>query len=152
MIDEEDESLPVPPFSPLRRGGFSVGSIKENNSFKKVNRGQAIPKNARSRDSLTRVFNTNLFFSHLNAEERETITNALFQETYQPGDVIIQQGDEGDNFYIIDQGEVEVRINNEAVSSISEGGSFGELALIYGTPRAATIVAKTRLTLWVSCH
>ena len=129
-----------------------MGSVKENNSFKKVIRGQAIPKNARSRDSLTRVFNTNLFFSHLNAEERETITNALFQETYQPGDVIIQQGDEGDNFYIIDQGEVEVRINNEAVSSISEGGSFGELALIYGTPRAATIVAKTRLTLWVSYH
>ena len=30
-------------------------------------------------------------------------------------------------------------VNNEYVSTISEGGSFGELALIYGTPRAATV-------------
>lgn len=35
------------------------------------------------------------------------------------------------------------------MTSIQEGGSFGELALIYGTPRAATVVAKTDLVkLW----
>lgn len=34
------------------------------------------------------------------------------------------------------------------MTSISEGGSFGELALIYGTPRAATVKAKTDLKLW----
>lgn len=54
-------------------------------------------------------------------------------------EVIIQQGDEGDNFYIIDTGEVEVFVNGEKMLTIGEGGSFGELALIYGTPRAATI-------------
>lgn len=39
-------------------------------------------------------------------------------------------------------------VNGEWVTSISEGGSFGELALIYGTPRAATVKAKTDLKLW----
>lgn len=39
-------------------------------------------------------------------------------------------------------------MNGEWVTSISEGGSFGELALIYGTPRAATVKAKTDLKLW----
>lgn len=39
-------------------------------------------------------------------------------------------------------------INNECVTSIGEGGSFGELALIYGTPRAATVRAKTDVKLW----
>lgn len=34
------------------------------------------------------------------------------------------------------------------MTNISEGGSFGELALIYGTPRAATVRAKTDLKLW----
>lgn len=34
------------------------------------------------------------------------------------------------------------------MTSIGEGGSFGELALIYGTPRAATVKAKTDLKLW----
>ena len=43
------------------------------------------------------------------------------------GEVIIQQGDEGDNFYIIDNGEVEVYVNGEKVLNIGEGGSFGEL-------------------------
>ena len=46
------------------------------------------------------------------------------------------------------KGEVDVLINDELVSSITEGGSFGELALIHGTPRAATIVAKTSVVLW----
>lgn len=39
-------------------------------------------------------------------------------------------------------------MNNELVTSIGEGGSFGELALIYGTPRAATVRAKTNVKLW----
>ncbi|VEL21744.1 unnamed protein product [Protopolystoma xenopodis] len=63
-------------------------------------------------------------------------------------DVIIQQGDEGDNFYIIDQGQVEIFVNGDYISSVGEGGSFGELALIYGVPRAATVRAKTEVKLW----
>ena len=41
-----------------------------------------------------------------------------------PGEVIIQQGDEGDNFYIIDSGEVEVFVNGEKVITIGEGKLF----------------------------
>merc|ERR1739848_752681 len=64
------------------------------------------------------------------------------------GEIIIKQGNEGDNFYIIDQGEVEVYVNGEKVLNIGEGGSFRELALIYGTPRAATVKAATDVKLW----
>lgn len=39
-------------------------------------------------------------------------------------------------------------MNGELVTTIGEGGSFGELALIYGTPRAATVRAKTDVKLW----
>lgn len=42
----------------------------------------------------------------------------------------------------------QVYVNNEWVTSIGEGGSFGELALIYGTPRAATVKAKSDVKLW----
>lgn len=42
----------------------------------------------------------------------------------------------------------QVYVNNEWVTSIGEGGSFGELALIYGTPRAASVRAKTNVKLW----
>ena len=43
---------------------------------------------------------------------------------------------------------VQIYVNNDFMGSISESGSFGELALIYGTPRAATIKAKTDVKLW----
>ncbi|XP_038843527.1 cAMP-dependent protein kinase type I-alpha regulatory subunit-like, partial [Salvelinus namaycush] len=42
----------------------------------------------------------------------------------------------------------QVYVNNEWVTNIGEGGSFGELALIYGTPRAATVRAKSNVKLW----
>ncbi|XP_006108722.3 cAMP-dependent protein kinase type I-beta regulatory subunit-like, partial [Myotis lucifugus] len=76
------------------------------------------------------------------------IFDAMFPVTHIAGETVIQQGDEGDNFYVVDQGEVDVYVNGEWVTNISEGGSFGELALIYGTPRAATVKAKTDLKLW----
>jgi hypothetical protein len=53
-------------------------------------------------------------------------------------------GDEGDNFYVVESGTCEVwkSIDGnepELVLTIAEGGSFGELALIYGTQRAASV-------------
>ena len=95
MLDEDDLE-DVPPSSPFRRGGVSSGSLKAK---KKT---EVIPKDTRSKESLTRVFNTNLFFSHLDTEERDDISDAMFRQTAVPGDVIIKQGEEGDNFYIID--------------------------------------------------
>lgn len=72
----------------------------------------------------------------------------MFPVVCASGDVIIKQGDEGDNFYVIDQGGVDIFVNETYVGSIGEGASFGELALIYGTPRAATIKAKSDSKLW----
>uniref|UniRef100_H2Z425 Cyclic nucleotide-binding domain-containing protein n=1 Tax=Ciona savignyi TaxID=51511 RepID=H2Z425_CIOSA len=61
---------------------------------------------------------------------------------------IIRQGDDGDNFYVMDLGEVDILINNKYITTLGDGASFGELALIYGTPRAADVRAKTDLKLW----
>ena len=63
----------------------------------------------------------------------------MFAVEKRPDEVIIEQGDDGDNFYVIDSGEVDVYVNGNYMTTISDGGSFGELALIYGTPRAATV-------------
>lgn len=50
---------------------------------------------------------------------------------------------------MIHEGEVDILVNDVKVVSISEGDSFGELALIYGTPRAATALAGPKaVTLW----
>ncbi len=43
---------------------------------------------------------------------------------------------------------MEIYVNEERVLTLGEGGSFGELALIYGTPRAATVKAANDVKLW----
>lgn len=124
--------------------------------------------------ALSKAIAKNVLFSHLDENERSDIFDAMFPVNCLSGEAIITQGDEGDNFYVIDHGEVEVSfqtylkidfqvlifcfrslgpclqvfVNSELVTTIQEGGSFGELALIYGTPRAATVRAKTDVKLW----
>jgi cAMP-dependent protein kinase regulator len=57
------------------------------------------------------------------------------------GEDLIVQGEEGDFFYIIEKGKFSILVNSQYVGSIEEGRSFGELALLYNNPRAATIRA-----------
>ena len=62
--------------------------------------------------SLSKAIAKNVLFSHLDENERSDIFDAMFPVNAMPGEVIIQQGDEGDNFYIIDTGDVEVSYQN----------------------------------------
>src|SRR5690348_5182221 len=67
---------------------------------------------------------------------------------------LINIGDEGDNFYVVDEGECDIFVEPKEggapwhVSTVGKDGSFGELALIYGSPRAATVKARTDTRLW----
>merc|ERR1711962_1558527 len=131
-----------------RRGAISAEPITEEDVAAYVKK--VVPKDFKTMASLSKAIAKNVLFSHLDENERSDIFDAMFPVNAMPGEVIIQQGDEGDNFYIIDSGDVEVYVNGEKVVQISEGGSFGELALIYGTPRAATVKActSTDVKLW----
>merc|ERR1712209_288507 len=149
----EDAESPMPNPSQIsqtvrRRGAISAEPITEEDVATYVKK--VVPKDYKTMASLSKAIAKNVLFSHLDENERSDIFDAMFPVNAMPGEVIIQQGDEGDNFYIIDSGDVEVYVNGEKVVQISEGGSFGELALIYGTPRAATVKASsaTDVKLW----
>uniref|UniRef100_A0A668UHD2 cAMP-dependent protein kinase type I-alpha regulatory subunit n=1 Tax=Oreochromis aureus TaxID=47969 RepID=A0A668UHD2_OREAU len=148
--DSRDEEV-SPPMNPVvkgrrRRGAFSAEVYTEEDAASYVRK--VIPKDYKTMAALAKAIEKNVLFSHLDDNERSDIFDAMFPVTYIAGETVILQGDEGDNFYVIDQGEMDVYVNNEWVTSIGEGGSFGELALIYGTPRAATVRAKTNVKLW----
>ncbi|XP_045669240.1 cAMP-dependent protein kinase type I-beta regulatory subunit isoform X2 [Ursus americanus] len=149
--DSHDEEVSPTPPNPVvkarrRRGGVSAEVYTEEDAVSYVRK--VIPKDYKTMTALAKAISKNVLFAHLDDNERSDIFDAMFPVTHIAGETVIQQGDEGDNFYVIDQGEVDVYVNGEWVTSISEGGSFGELALIYGTPRAATVKAKTDLKLW----
>jgi CRP/FNR family cyclic AMP-dependent transcriptional regulator len=63
--------------------------------------------------------------------------------SFRSGDVIFQEGEQGDKMYILQSGEVEIAINGKIVETLSQEGIFGEMALIDGSPRSATARAKT---------
>lgn len=69
--------------------------------------------------ALSKAIAKNVLFSHLDENERSDIFDAMFPVNFLPGETIIQQGDEGDNFYVIDQGEVEVNTYSSVLSSLS---------------------------------
>lgn len=74
----------------------------------------------------------------------QTLANAGFPlATIAPGEVIFAAGDKGDKMYVIRSGEVDIEINGKVIEALSAGGIFGEMALIDGSPRAATARAKT---------
>lgn len=130
-----------PPKRRARRGAVSAETYSEDelkNYEKKI-----IPKDADTKEAIQKALAHNLLFLHMDESEKQDVFDAMFPVEYKKDDVIIKQGDEGDNFYVIDRGEVDVIVNGQHVGSIPETGAFGELALIYGTPRAATIQAKS---------
>ncbi len=74
-------------------------------------------------------------------------------ERFLPGAVIIRQGDMGDKFYLVRNGQADVFLEGpDGVSAhkatIEEGGFFGERSLLLGEPRNATVVAQTPLELY----
>ncbi|HZS35679.1 MAG TPA: mechanosensitive ion channel family protein [Polyangia bacterium] len=84
-------------------------------------------------------------FAPLGAAERESLARALRLALYGAGEVILRAGDPGDSLYIIRAGEVSVRIHvdglEKEVARLGVGQFFGEMSLMTGEPRHATVVA-----------
>uniref|UniRef100_A0A8D3EE99 cAMP-dependent protein kinase type I-alpha regulatory subunit n=1 Tax=Scophthalmus maximus TaxID=52904 RepID=A0A8D3EE99_SCOMX len=138
----EDEVSP--PMNPVVRGRSRRGAISAE-VYTEEDAASYVRKVIVCLQTLRKFPAYQLIFPHYPSSD---IFDAMFSVNFIAGEIVIQQGDEGDNFYVIDQGEMDVYVNSEWMTSISEGGSFGELALIYGTPRAATVRAKSNVKLW----
>jgi CRP/FNR family cyclic AMP-dependent transcriptional regulator len=66
---------------------------------------------------------------------------------FAAGDVIFSSGDAGTDMYVVNSGEVELRVGGRAVEVVKDDGFFGEMALVEEGPRTATAVAKTDCVL-----
>uniref|UniRef100_A0A3B3VSB9 cAMP-dependent protein kinase type II-alpha regulatory subunit n=1 Tax=Poecilia latipinna TaxID=48699 RepID=A0A3B3VSB9_9TELE len=110
------------------------------------------PKTEAQRQRLQDACKDILLFKTLEKEQFSEVLDAMFEVLVKPQDHIIDQGDDGDNFYVIDRGVYDIFVAkdgvNVCVGKYNNKGSFGELALMYNTPRAATIVATEEGALW----
>lgn len=93
------------------------------------------------------------FLSVLGPEELDVVAGEAKIQIYLPGEVIVRQGDVGTEFFFILEGDAEVRRGegetSATVAALNPVQFFGEMALLTGEPRSATIVAKTRLEVLV---
>jgi protein kinase A len=90
----------------------------------------------------------NFIFADLSKKERRMLIDAMQKQEATEGDVIIKQGAVGDFFYVCESGRLNYVVDGNIVGSCSGGASFGELALLYDAPRAATCVASSAVQLW----
>ncbi|HAA32440.1 MAG TPA: protein kinase [Cyanobacteria bacterium UBA8553] len=98
-------------------------------------------------DILNRIANVEVM-QDIPAIQKQAIVSFLKPVYAQPGDVLCQEGTPGDFFYMIVDGEAEVRKGQKVLSMIGPGEVFGEMALLTGEPRSATVVARTPMELY----
>ncbi|GAA5887815.1 hypothetical protein JCM5296_001776 [Sporobolomyces johnsonii] len=126
-----------------------------------------IPKTPSQRARIEASIANNLLFRNLDEDQHNDVLNAMKEVTVQAGTEVIVQGAVGDFFYVVEEGSFEVWVRGppthtyagpgqsitqpgeeKKVAQYGPGGSFGELALMYNAPRAATVVATSRATMW----
>ncbi len=87
-------------------------------------------------------------FAPLPPPTLEELASSLVPVHVAAGDPVFAQGDRGDRFYLIGEGEVEVSIDGRPVRVQGAGDYFGEIALLHEVPRTATVVANSDATLY----
>lgn len=104
------------------------------------------PKSAIDVETISNSIRSNFLFEHLSKADLETLVQAFEKVRVHMGEEVIKQGEKGDYFYIIGNGQVRFLVNGKVVGSVGAGKSFGELALLYTSPRAATVIADSNPT------
>ena len=128
-------------------GGGSAMASEDNSNFEAA----VVPKSKEATAFLNEAARKVLLFSSLGEEELQTIIGAMFELKASAGQMLINEGEQGDNFYVAQSGTYSVylkKIPNKAIKSYGPGDSFGELALLYNTPRAASVKCTQSGTLW----
>jgi cAMP-dependent protein kinase regulator len=111
------------------------------------------PKSEEQTAALNQRLSQAFMFSALNPDELNIVLGAMQKVVKEPGDLVIKQGDDGDNLYVVETGTLSCFKTGKDGEEIplkeyQPGEAFGELALLYNAPRAASIRAKTAADLW----
>jgi len=112
------------------------------------------PKSEEQKKRIRETIQNSFMFSCLDEDDLKIVIDAFQETRADSGVTIIEQGDDGDCLYLLEEGECEVfkRLPGETEQKLvftqKPGDAFGELALLYNCPRAATVKAKSAVVFW----
>jgi len=156
--DDEDEEedcadlVPMPKMAPRTRSqsvsAEAYGAFNQRKAYKPI----IIPKDAGQKKRIKDVLKNCWMFKDYKEENLLILVDAMAEKVVAPDVRLIQQGDAGEAMWVIEQGVLECskRIDGEdkVVKTCQRGDIFGELALLYSCPRAATVVTRAKCILW----
>jgi len=84
-------------------------------------------------------------FEDLDDAELQSVADSMNEANVPAGAVVTAEGGPGDGFFVIADGEAEVTVDGEPRGAMAAGDYFGEIALLMGSDRTATVTATTDL-------
>ena len=150
--DEEEVKAPVK--RPVKqRAGVSAEVFGEHNK-KEDFTPPVVPKSEETKEKLRTRLLQAFMFNALEESELKVVVDAIEEVKAEPGNEIITQGDAGDCMYVLESGSLEcTKVFKPGqpptkLKTYVPGEGFGELALLYNAPRAATITATVESVVW----
>eukprot|EP01017_Pseudomicrothorax_dubius_P011191 TRINITY_DN14139_c0_g1_i1.p1 TRINITY_DN14139_c0_g1~~TRINITY_DN14139_c0_g1_i1.p1 ORF type:complete len:219 (+),score=49.53 TRINITY_DN14139_c0_g1_i1:457-1113(+) len=86
-------------------------------------------------------------FEHMTSEQKDVIANNMITQRFEPGQVIVEEGDQASSFYLIKEGTVSILKGDEETRKLHKKDFFGEQALFFGTVRQRTVKAFSKTVL-----
>ena len=138
----------------LHRAGMEIPFPSLNVNMTEMNEDRVARKldedYARRVDALSKVD----VFRALDAEKIDRLARGLRMAIFGPGEVILRQGDPGDSLYLVRTGRVALELatrggGRREIATLSAGQFFGEMSLMTGESRSATVVAKSDVDCYI---
>lgn len=154
--DDPDAPEYVPPKVISKKGrktAVSAESMDPAKMKEQMKNLTVIEKSPEVTEELMKVVAGSTMLKMLDSEQKTSIVKAFSGPIEKTaGENVIVQGDVGETFFLLQEGSVDVYINKDGgelkVHSYKPGDSFGELAIMYNAPRAATCRASSDCKLW----
>ena len=115
---------------------------------------KVVQKTPEQTQRITNKVNQSFMFSVLDEKELKTVIEAMEERNFKKDEVVIKQGDDGEVLYLLETGKLDCfkKFNKDEKDTFLKnylpGEAFGELALLYNAPRAATIIATEDSKMW----
>jgi len=131
-----------------KREAKRVAILPESMEDISIDRSQITPKTPEQIKWLLSCVRKNLLFANYNEGQISQLVEHMKLVDVEQSELLIKQGDDGNEFYVIEDGVFSVFIDDKQIRILQKGSCVGELALVYNAPRTATVKALRIGKVW----